>query len=680
MSKFRPYIAFAVVAAVLLLLFPSKGQFMYKYQLGSPWIYETLISPIDFPVLKTDAEMYREKEARASEVLECYLSDERIAAAKMDDFKNFCSENEVDQAFSGAVLNHLRELYRSGIVATFGEGQRSQVVLVKQDKRVSEVPVQNLYTQQNARFMLLSGLSVQFPEAYVDSLAAACDLESYVVPNLVYDENTTALFHKEAVDYISPTKGTIYAGQLIVSKGELVTADIEQLLDSYKAEYERSFGLSETTAAVFFGHLMLVVAILFIFAFVINLFERKIWNSFPQLLFMLLMLLLSALATALVSAIGSQWLFLVPYVVLLIYMDSFFNRTLSVAAYCVILLPLLLVPEYGVQLLMTNLVAGGIALFSFSRFNRGWKLFLNAAFIFLAMGFLYAAFALLSDGGAEAFRKLHILFLAGNALLVVVLQPFVYLLEKIFGFVSYTRLWEMTDTNNKLLMELAHKAPGSFQHSLQVANLAEAAVRAVGGYAMLTRVGALYHDIGKMENPICFVENQTAGVSDDYHKELSPEASAHDIIRHVDDGVLMARKNGIPDIVTDFIRSHHGRSLTRFFYTQYCNAGGDPENKAPFTYDGMLPQTKEQAVLMIADSIEAASRTLKNYSAETISALVEKIVAGKMEEHQFDEADISLRELGLVKESLKNYLLQIYHARISYPKQKKQAQAAPKEG
>ncbi len=680
MSRLRPYIAFIVVAALMMVLFPSKGQFMYKYQKGSPWIYETLISPIDFPVLKTDAEMYREKEARASEVVECYLSDERIPAAKIDAFKTYCAEHEVDQAFSGAVLSQLRDLYRSGIVATLGEGQRSQVVLVKQDKRVAEVPAQNLYTQQNARFMLLSALTDQFPEAYVDSLSAALDLESYVVPNLVYDENTTTLFHKEAVDYISPTKGTIYAGQLIVSKGELVTADIEQLLDSYKAEYERSFGLSDTTAAVFFGHLMLVVALLVVFGFVIFIFERKVWNSFPQLLFLLLMLLLASVATALVARIGAGWLFLVPYVVLLIYMDSFFNRTVAVAAYSVILLPLLLVPEYGVQLFLTNLVTGGLALFSFSQFNRGWKLFLNAVFLFLAMGFLYAAFALLADGGAEAFRKQHLLLLAGNALLVVVLHPFVYLLEKIFGFVSYTRLWEMTDTNNKLLVELAHKAPGSFQHSLQVANLAEAAVRAVGGYAMLTRVGALYHDIGKMDNPLCFIENQTAGVSDDYHKDLSPEVSAHDIIRHVEDGVLLARKNGLPSIVTDFIRSHHGRGLARYFYTQYCNAGGDPENKAPFTYDGMLPQTKEQAILMIADSIEAASRTLKNYSAETISALVERIVAGKMEEHQFDEADISLRELGLVKESLKNYLLQIYHARISYPKQKKQAPAAPKEG
>ena len=388
MSKLRPFLAFAVVAALLMVLFPSKGQFMYKYQKGSPWIYETLISPIDFPVLKTDAEMYREKEARASEVVECYLSDERIPTAKMDAFKAYCAEHEVDQAFSGAVLNQLRDLYRSGIVATFGEGQRREVVFVKQDKRVAEVPVQNLYTQQNARFMLLSTLSAQFPESYVDSLAAALDLDAYVVPNLVYDENTTALLHKEAVDYISPTKGTIYAGQLIVSKGELVTADIEQLLDSYKAEYERSFGLSDTTAAVFFGHLMLVVALLVVFGFVIFIFERKVWNSFPQLLFLLLMLLFASIATALVARIGAGWLFLVPYVVLLIYMDSFFNRTLAVAAYSVILLPLLLVPEYGVQLFLTNLVTGGLALFSFSQFNRGWKLFLNAVFLFLAMGFL----------------------------------------------------------------------------------------------------------------------------------------------------------------------------------------------------------------------------------------------------------------------------------------------------
>ena len=680
MSKFRPYIAFAVVAVLMLVLFPSKGQFMYKYQKGSPWIYETLISPIDFPVLKTDAEMFREKESRASEVVECYLSDERIPAAKMDAFKRYCTEHEVDQTFSGAVLNQLRDLYRSGIVATIGEGQRSQVVLVKQDKRVAEVPVQNLYTQQNARFMLLSELSAEFPEAYVDSLAAAIDLESYVVPNLVYDEGTTALFHKEALDYISPTKGTIYAGQLIVSKGELVTADIEQLLDSYKAEYERSFGLGETTAAVFFGHLMLVLAMLAVFGFVIRIFERKIWNDFPQLLFLLLMLLLASLSTALVSRAGAQWLFLVPYVVLLIYIDSFFNRPLAVAAYSVILLPLLLVPEYGVQLFMTNLVAGGIALFSFSRFNRGWKLFVNAVFLFLTMGFLYAAFVLVSGSGAEAFRNLNLVLLAGNALLVVVLHPFVYLLEKIFGFVSYTRLWEMTDTNNKLLQQLSQKAPGTFQHSLQVANLAEAAVRAVGGYAMLTRVGALYHDIGKMDNPLCFIENQTPGVSDDYHRDLTPEASAHDIIRHVSDGVQMGRRNALPAVVIDFILSHHGRGVARYFYAQYCNAGGDPENVAPFTYDGMLPQTKEQAILMIADSIEAASRTLKNYNPESISALVEKIVAGKMEEHQFDEADISLKELGLVKESLKSYLLQIYHARISYPKQKKPAPAASKEG
>ena len=673
MSKYRPYIAFVVAAALLLLLFPSKGRFMYKYQKGSPWIYETLVAPFDFPILKTEAEVYREMEAKASEVVDCYLFDERIPAAKMEAFTEYCARNEVDPAFSGAVLSLLRNYYRNGILASFEEGgPGSQVVLVKQDKRVSEVPVQNLYSQQTARFLLQSELSAKFPEAYVDSLSALIDLPSYIVANLIFDENTTSLFHKEAVEYISPTKGTIYAGQLIVSKGELVTADIEQWLDSYKAEYERSFGYGGATFPVFAGHLLLVLALMAVFVFVLYVFDRSVLQSLPQLLFLLLMLLISAAETSLVSQAGGSWLFLVPYAGLLIYILSFFGRPLAVAVYFVTLLPLLLVSEYGVQLFLTNLFAGGLVLISFSRFNRGWKLFLNALFLFAAMALFYVAFALISDGGAEAFRRLPLLLLAANALLVVVLYPFVYLLEKIFGFVSYTRLWEMTDTNNELLMQLSQKAPGTFQHSLQVANLAEAAVRSVGGYAMLARVGALYHDIGKMDNPLCFVENQTAGVSDDYHRELSPEASAHDIIRHVEDGVQMAQKNALPEIVTDFIRSHHGRSLTRYFFTQYCNQGGDPANVAPFTYDGILPQTKEQAILMLADSLEAASRTLKSYSPETISALVEKTVAAKMEEHQFDEAAISLRELGLVKESFKEYLLQIYHARISYPKRKKQ--------
>ena len=248
------------------------------------------------------------------------------------------------------------------------------------------------------------------------------------------------------------------------------------------------------------------------------------------------------------------------------------------------------------------------------------------------------------------------------------LQPFVFLFEKIFGFVSYARLWDLSDTNNKLLQDLQYKAPGTFQHSLQVANLAEHAAHQIGCDAMLVRVGALYHDIGKMENPMCFIENQAEGVN--YHAGLAPEESARAIIRHVDDGLALARKGRLPDNVTAFIASHHGRSRTQYFYNVYCNSGGDPADKAAFTYNGKLPRTKEQVVVMMADAVEAASRTLKDYSEESISALVDRILDSKADESQLQEADISLREIGVVKASFKQYLQQIYHARIAYPKRK----------
>lgn len=284
------------------------------------------------------------------------------------------------------------------------------------------------------------------------------------------------------------------------------------------------------------------------------------------------------------------------------------------------------------------------------------------------MALVCLAFKLGAGNLAVAFKSTNFLFLGINAILVIMLYPFVFLFEKVFGFVSYARLWDLSDTNNKLLQQLRYKAPGTFQHSLQVANLAENAAREIGGDTMLVRVGALYHDVGKMENPMCFIENQAEGVN--YHAGLSPEESARAILRHVDDGLALARKNKLPDIVTDFIACHHGRSVTLYFYNVYCNNGGDPSNKEAFTYNGKLPRTKEQVVVMMADAVEAASRSLKDYSEESISALVERILASKLDDSQLAEADISIHDINVVKNSFKRYLQQIYHARIAYPKRK----------
>lgn len=667
MKNYRIYICFIVLAVLMLLLYPREGKFQYEYQKGRPWVYETLISPIDFPILKTEAEMLQEKEERASETVPYFSYDPSVAAPILEQFGHKAVALQLDEQLTHAMYAHLSEAYERGIVADFGSGISSgQVIFIKRDKRVVETPADDVYDLARVLNVLRSDLVFDYPDMDIDSISNQLNIKSFIVPNLFYDENTTQLVHREAVNYISPTKGMIYAGQLIVSEGEIVTGDICQILDSYKAEYKMSYGYSGSPNALLASHLLIVLTILAIFFFAVRFINRTVYEDLRKLVFLMLMLLIAFAGTAILFRVDQHLLYLFPFAVLALYMSAFFHDNLSWTVYAVSLIPLLVIPENGVELYFMNLVSGSVALFAYSRLNRGWLQFLNVIFVFVALVLVCFAFKLGTGDLTYAFKSVSFLYLAVHAVLVIVLLPFVFLFEKIFGFVSYSRLWDLSDTNNKLLKDLQKKAPGTFQHSLQVANLAEHAAERIGADAMLVRVGALYHDIGKMENPMCFIENQAEGVN--YHAGLTPEESARAIIKHVEDGLALAKKSKLPDIVTDFIVCHHGRSLTLYFYNVYCNGGGDPANKEPFTYQGKLPRTKEQVVVMMADAVEAASRSLKDYSEASISALVEKIMANRFDDSQLAEADISLRDINLVKESFKRYLMQIYHARIAYPK------------
>ncbi len=673
MQKYRPYIAFLVAAIVMLLVFPVRGKFIYKYQKGRPWMYETLVAPMDFPILKTNAEILSEKEAKASEMVPCYGLESNVAGAKLDALGSMVADGTLDAAVADTLSDLLAACYEAGVVAEFESDATDGVLFIKKDKRLEQTPASDVYTVNSALTRIRSELSFRFPGAVLDSLVDEARLASLVAPNLVFDSGTTELLHRESIDFVSPTKGMIYEGQLIVSKGETVTADVAQLLDSYKAEYQRSMGYTGSLWQIIASHAIIIAALLALLFFTILYVEREILGDFKRLLFVLMIDLTAFLACALITQYRESLLMIFPFSVLILYMNAFFDKPISATVYIISLLPLLVIPEDGVQLFFMNAIAGGLLLLTSQKYRRGWRQFVNVAFVFFSLLFVYTAFNYMSDGDYMVMRRLDIAKMAFNAVLTVFLYPFVHLLERIFSFVSYDRLWNMTDTNDNLLLrELSLKAPGTFQHSLQVANLAEEAARRIGADAMLTRVGALYHDIGKMENPSCFVENQTAG-DNSYHHGLSPEDSARYIISHVDDGVALARKQRLPEIVVDFIRSHHGRSRTGYFYVQYCNNGGDPANVAPFTYNGILPKTKEQAVLMIADSVEAASRSLKEYNDQSLSELVDRIVNGKNAEGQFNESEISIAEIGAVKESLKASLMQIYHGRISYPKAKTEA-------
>ncbi len=661
----RIYISLLIVLILTVLLFPEEGKFKYSYQVGRPWVYETLLSPIDFPILKTEQELLQEKEEKASRVIPYFEYDNAVANVQVQKLRSLQSRDSVNDHLLYFIVESLYKMYSVGILPEMEEVPTSGTIVVQKDKRAQEIPVTEVFTPKKAEGYMKYYLSISFPDNNPDSLYAAYRIGDFIAPNLVYDQSRTDLFHKEAVDYISPTKGMVYAGQLIVSEGEIVTTEIEQMLDSFKKEYELSYGYAESPFGLRTGHFILCLLIVASLFAVIYFTRKEIIEHRKSLYFILTLYVLLCALTMLIHGFGMDNLYIVPYSVFAIYLMIFFKRRYVFPIYTVMLLSLLFQTDSGVELYMMNLTGGIIAIITFKYFNKGWAQFLNSVFIFVGMFLVYIGFLLSGDGTLSLFNTRDIFRIAVNSLLVVAAYPVAFIFERMFSLVSHFRLLDLSDTNNKLLRELSQKAPGTFQHSLQVANLAAEAAREIGADMILTRVGALYHDIGKMKNPQCFVENAPAGFN--YHKGLSPEESAQQIIRHVDDGVEIARKHKLPEEVIDFIRTHHARSLTFYFYAQYCNAGGNPDNKEPFMYHGEYPRTKEQVIVLMADAVEAASRSLKDYTAESISNLVESIISKRLSDSQLVEADISIKEIEIVKRMFKERLEQVYHERIAYP-------------
>lgn len=659
------YISLAVTLVLTVLLFPEEGKFKYSYQVGRPWAYETLLSPIDFPILKTDQELLAEKEEKASQVIPYFEYDNAVASVQVQRLRSLQGRDSVNDHLLYFIVESLYKMYSVGILPALDEVQKGGTIVVQKDKRAQEIPVSEVYTPQKAEGYIKYYLSVSFPSYSPDSVYSFYRIGDYIVPNLIYDQTRTDLFHKEAVDYISPTKGMVYAGQLIVSEGEIVTTEIEQMLDSFKKEYEMSYGYADSLLGLRTGHFILCLLIAASLFAVIYFTRKEIIGQRKPFYFILMLYVLLFVLTVVVRGFNVDNLYIVPYSVFAIYMMIFFKRRYVFPIYTIMLLFLLFQADNGVELYMMNLTGGIIAIVSFKYFNAGWAQFLNSLFIFIGMTLVYMGFQLSGDGTLSLFDSGDIFRIAVNSLLVMAAYPVAFIFERMFSLVSHFRLVDLSDTNNKLLRELAQKAPGTFQHSLQVSNLASEAAREIGADMVLARVGALYHDIGKMKNPQCFVENTPAGFN--YHKGLSPEESAAQIIRHVDDGVEIARKHKLPEVVIDFIRTHHAKSLTFYFYAQYCNAGGNPDNKEPFMYHGEYPRTKEQVIVLMADAVEAASRSLKDYTAESISNLVESIISKRLSDSQLVEADISIKEIEIVKRMFKERLEQVYHERIAYP-------------
>lgn len=660
--EYKVYLPLFGLFLLLVFMLPKSPKFGYDYRKGSPWLYEDLISQFDFPLIKSEEEFKAEVQRAGSVTVPVYRFDssaerrsmERLATMDMGIY------NQSKQYLNDVLVS----IYSKGILPKEIDG----TVYLQKDMRAYRVPASEVYTVSTAGQALTDAFVREYPHADADSVRSAF-LASLIVPDLVFDQQMTDALHEQNISVVSPTKGVVKAGQTIVSRGELVTAEVEQMLDSYKAEYDRNVGYEGPTALQWVGNAMIALAIVVILFFAIYFCNYHIFESYNKYLYILLIFLISALVSFAVAQTEPQYFYMVPYTLIVLYLLAFFSRRLVFIVYFISLLPVLIAAPSGVELFFIYLSGGVVAIYVFDYFNRGWLQFVSAFITFAVMATVWFGFRVAEGGAISDFAPLWHLLIA--SFLAVAGYPLIYLFEKIFMLVSSSKLVELSDTSKPLLRMLADKAPGTFQHSLQVMNLADAAARAIDANVPLIRAAALYHDIGKVLNPQCFTENETPGVN--YHEGLLPQESAQEIIRHVSDGLALADKHGLPALLKDFIASHHGTTCTAFFLSRYISEGGNPDDTAAFYYNGKKPVTKEQVILMLCDAVEAASRSLKKYTPESISELVDRIVDGKADDGQLSDSDISLREVNIVREVMKTYLQQMYHSRVAYPKREKKA-------
>ena len=607
-------------------------------------MYETLVAEFDFPILKTDGQLKAEKDSAKLAKVPYFEKKAHVLDSVLARFDG--ADSVITHVYSKGVFDPDDSPYYAGLP----EDAVCALVLLGQEE--SKVPVQEVFTVQGAR---------EYLQAH---LAETLDIDALIVPDLEYNRNLTDEKYSDRIFHPSRTSNYISRTEVIVEKGELITDDIANLLDSYKAEFDRSVGYSGNSKALWAGLVIVALAMVVLFFFTLYFVDYNIFTQYNKYLYVLLLyVLFSALTFLLYSRGDVDLYYMIPYSLMAMLMMAFFRKGFVMIMYFITLLPLLIVTSGTVSVFFMHLVAGITGMYIYQTLNKGFRQFVGTFIVYIIMSVVWIGFCLIFDNVGSWYLLLYIALGAG---LAIAGYPLIYLFERLFMLVSSDKLVELSDTSNTLLRLLADKAPGTFHHSLQVMNLADAAARAIDANVPLVRAAALYHDIGKINNPQCFTENEVQGVK--VHEGLTPKESAQLIIKHVSDGLALAEKYNLPKVLREFIESHHGTTSASYFLTKYLNEGGDPEDVADFKYDGVKPLTKEQVILMLSDAVEAASRSLKDYSGDNISKLVDRIMDGKAADGQFDEADITLKELNTVREVMKAFLQQVYHSRIAYPK------------
>ncbi|MBZ9628472.1 HDIG domain-containing protein [Psychroflexus sp. CAK57W] len=659
-------LAFSVF--LIVYFFPTGGQFKYEIVKGKPWQYENLYAPFDFAILKSDQEIAAEKSKIRKTHIPYYQFDVAVAKevknnweSQLDPSQDSLVENNQD--VSKFISETIDEIYQNGIrIQDDGENNYSIVFLIK-DKQVEEVLYKDLLTQEDLKTYLIDELEKSELSEYRNTL-----LEIFfevLEVNVKYDEELNQKQIQTKFDQISYTRGRVTKGSKIIAKGEITEGEKLRMLRSLKHEYESQSLESSAYVVVITGYTCLVGLSLLMLLLFIRQYRPDIFDNNNKISFIFFNILFLVFLTLLVLRLDNDYIYVVPLCILPLTLKAFFDARLGLFTHMITVLILGLIVPDSYEYMFLQLIAGIVTILTVSELYKRANLFLSVVQITLVYIFAYFAFNMIKEGSISEINYNNFIYflLSGVGLLFV--QPLIYAYEKIFGLISDLSLLELSDTNSKLLKELANIAPGTFHHSLNVANLAEAAANEIGANSLLIRVGALYHDIGKMKNPIYFTENQSTSVSP--HDELSPTESAEIIINHRLEGIEIAKKRNLPDRIIDFIRTHHGTSTVYYFYAKQKEEEEGEVNEKDFRYPGPIPFSKETAILMMCDAVEAASKSLKEPNSKLIDDFVEKIINKQIQEDQFINANITFKEIQSIKKILKSKLNNIYHLRIEYP-------------
>ncbi len=681
---------FVITLVVILYSFPRQAKFKYEFSKGQPWMHETIIAPFDFSILKSESELDIEKEIIKSQNFPIYNYSDAIFEIKAEEFVKLFEEKWVaekkvnkDQRFTFKNLfkkkiksdksakldlvnfgyNYLKNIYTKGIIQLNNEVdfESNNSLLLKKGSVAESREFTDFYSinQLDNQIHLIDKLSDKDYDFLVPLLLVSLE------HNILFDKKSTDDFLLAELQNISPTKGLIIEGQVIVNKGELVNADRNQILLSLKKEYEGSEWNFTAYLLVLLGQFILVGISLLILWLFLKQYRIEVLENTTKISMILSLVIIMVVVSTIVLSLSLNWIYIIPFCISPIILKAFFDNRVALFVHLITILIIGFIMPNSFEFVFVQLIAGIISILTVLKMYKRAQLFMSVAKVIGAYLLVYVALSIIHDASFSGVESSKLLQFAASGALTLFAYPIVFLFEKIFSLVSDISLLELTDTNSPLLRRLSEEAPGTFQHSLQVANLAEMGALEVGANALLARAGGLYHDIGKLKNPMYFIENQSSNLNP--HDDLEFDESADIIISHVLDGIDIAKENSLPDELIDFIRSHHGTTTVQYFYKQFIANFPDEEvDIKDFTYPGPKPFSKETAILMMSDSSEAAARSLKNPNAENIDALIEKVINHQINDNQFVNADITLKEITQLKKLFKKKLVNIHHARVEY--------------